>query len=133
MVKETLVGIGVEWGSQILGLLDAAKFPIPVAAWVSAGDDGRLRLLLATLLYDRLGPAKAYLKLVNTLSSSDLDWSDSPLQLQSTRSPLVRELRKAAKRFPEVVGRHLGSRMLGGAWVEEAYIYRAEQASRDRG
>jgi hypothetical protein len=72
MVKETLVGIGVEWGSQILGLLDAAKFPIPVAAWVrSAGDDGRLRLLLATPLYDRLGPAKAYLKLVNTLSSSD--------------------------------------------------------------
>jgi hypothetical protein len=128
MVKETLVGIDVEWGSQILGLLDAAKFPVPVALWIHGGEGERWRLLLATPLYDRLGPQEAYGRLVDTLWSSDQDWVSSPLQLQSTRAPLVRELRRIAspRRFPNVVGSDLGGRMIGGVWVDEAYVYRIQ-------
>ena len=123
MVKETLVGIDVEWGEQILDLLDAAKFPVPVALWIRRGEEERWRLLLATPLYDRLGPGEAHDKLVDTLWSSDLDWVDSPLQLKSTRTPLVRELRRFFKKYPDA-RRHLGGKMIGGAWVEEAYVYR---------
>jgi hypothetical protein len=100
MVKETLVGIDVEWGRQILDLLDAAKFPVPVALWVRRGEAGRLRLMLATPLYDRLGPGKAYGKLVDTLWSNDLDWVDSPLQLQSTRTPWFASCGGLQKGFP---------------------------------
>jgi hypothetical protein len=126
MVKETLVGIDVEWGSQILGLLDAAKFPVPVALWIRRGEEERWRLLLASPLYDRLGPLEAHRMLVLTLWSSDLDWVSSPLQLQSTRTPLVRELRRIAKRFPREIGRRLGGQMIGGVWVDEAYVYRIQ-------
>jgi len=116
----------VEWGNQILGLLDAAKFPVPVALWIRRGEEERWRLLLATPLYDRLGPLEAYDKLISTLWSYDLDWVSSPLQLKSTRTPLVRELRRISKRFPDTVGRHLGGQMIGGVWVEEAYVYRIQ-------
>jgi hypothetical protein len=50
MVKETLAGMDVEFGNQILELLDAAKFPVPVALWIRRGEEERWRLLLATPL-----------------------------------------------------------------------------------
>jgi hypothetical protein len=125
MAKETLVGIDVELGNQILGLLDAAKFPVPVALWIRSGDEGRLRLLLATPLYDKLGTREAYRKLIDTLWTSDQDWVNSPIQLQSTRTPLARELRRIFKKYPNA-GRHLGGQMIGGVWVDEAYVYRVQ-------
>jgi hypothetical protein len=48
MVKETLVGLDVELGDRVLGLLDAAKFPVPVALWIQRGEEARWRLLLAS-------------------------------------------------------------------------------------
>jgi hypothetical protein len=126
MVKETLVGLDVALGNQILASLDAAKFPVPVALWIQRGEEARWRLLLASPLYDKLGQREAYRKLIDTLWSSDLDWASSPIQLQSTKTPLVRELRRIFRKAASVAGMRLGGQMIGGGWVEEAYVYRIQ-------
>jgi hypothetical protein len=126
MVKETLVGLDVELGNQILGLLDAAKFPVPVALWIRRGEEERWRLLLASPLYEKLGARGAYEKLIETLWPSNQDWVRSPIQLQSTRTPLVRELRRIFRRAASVAGMRLGGQMIGGVWVDEAYVYRIQ-------
>jgi hypothetical protein len=126
MVKEALVGLDVESGNRVLDLLDAAKFPVPVALWIRRGDEGRWGLLLASPLYDKLGPGAAYRKLVDTLWTSDQDWVHSPIHLESTRNPLIRELRQIFKRFPDSAAKRIGGRMIGDVWVDEAYIYRVQ-------
>jgi hypothetical protein len=126
MVKETLVGMNVEFGHQILSLLDAAKFPVPVALWIRRGEEERWRLLLATPLYDRLGPLEAYGEVIRILWPSDQDWVSSPLQIQSTRTPLVRELRRIFRKAADVAGMRLGGQMIGGVWVADAYVYRIQ-------
>ena len=126
MVKETLVGLDVELGNQILGMLDAAKFPVPVALWIQREEEERWRLLLASPLYDRLGPRKAYRMLVDTLWPSDQDWVNSPIILQSTRTPLVRELRRIFGKAAKLTGMRLGGQTIGGVWVDEAYVYRVQ-------
>jgi hypothetical protein len=126
MVKETLVGMDVESGNRVLGLLDAAKFPVPVALWIRRGEEGRWGLLLATPLYDKLGQRGAYKKLIDTLWTSDQDWVNSPIQLQSTRTPLIRALRRIFGKAPSVSGMRLGGQMVGGVWVEDAYVYRVQ-------
>jgi hypothetical protein len=59
-------------------------------------------------LYDKLGLRKAYRKLIDRLWSSDLDWASSPIQLQSTKTPLVRELRRIFRKAVSVAGMRLG-------------------------
>jgi len=81
---------------------------------------------LATPLYDKLGQRGAYRKLIDTLWTSDQDWANSPIQLQSIRSPLIRELRRIFRKAASVAGMRLGGQMIGGVWVDEAYVYRIQ-------
>jgi hypothetical protein len=125
MVEATLVGLDVAGGQKVLDTLDAAKFNVPVALWIRRGeDDERWRLLLASPLYDSLGPGEAYHKLVKTLWSGNYDWVRSPIQLQTTRQPLVRELRKIFGKAADLAGMRLDGQMIGDTWVEDAYVYR---------
>jgi hypothetical protein len=125
MVKEALVGLDLTGGQKVLDTLDAANFKIPVALWIRRGeDDEKWRLLLASPLYDSLGPGEAYHLLVKTLWSGNYDWVRSPIQLQTTRQPLVRELRKNFPKAADVIGMRLGGQMIGGEWVDDAYVYR---------
>ncbi len=124
MVRDSLVGLDVEMGHRILGVLDAARFPVPVALWIRRGDEDKWRLLLATPLYDRLGPGRAYRKLVDTLWDTEHDWVHSPVQLDSTRKPLIRALRQIFGKTASVSGMRFGGQMIGNTWVDDAYVYR---------
>ena len=124
MAKETLVDRDVNLGTRILGLLDEAKFPVPVALWIRREDEERWKLLFATPLYDRLGPLEAYHKLVVTLGPAVRNWVDFPVQLETTRQPLIRELRKMYRKGSEIEGERPGGRRIGGTWVDDAYVYR---------
>jgi hypothetical protein len=44
--------------------------------------------------------------------------------LQTTRQPLVRELRKIFGKAAEVAGMRLGGQMIDGGWIDDAYVYR---------
>lgn len=122
MVRETLVGLDIELGDRILAVLDAAHFTVPVALWIRRGGEDKFRLLLATPLYDRLGEGDVYRKLVDTLWQTDYD--SSPIQLTSTRTPLIRALRQNFGKSTSVAGLRLGGQTLGDTWVQEAYVYR---------
>ncbi len=124
MVRDSLVGLDVEMGHRILGVLDAARFPVPVALWIRRGDEDKWRLLLATPLYDRLGPGRAYRKLVDTHWDTEHDWVHSPVQLDSTRKPLIRALRQIFGKTASVSGMRFGGQMIGNTWVDDAYVYR---------
>jgi hypothetical protein len=111
MVEETLVGLDVAGGQKVLGTLDAANFNVPVALWIRRGEDiERWRLLLASPFYDSLGPGEAYHRLVKTLGSENYDWVRSPIQLQTTRQPFVRELRRIFAKAADVTGIRLGGK-----------------------
>jgi hypothetical protein len=126
VVKETLVGLEVAEGQRILDRLDAAKFTVPVALWVLSGEEGheKWRLLLASPLYDKLGPGEATLKMVHTLWPMNLDWARSPISLETTRQPLVRELRKKYRKYGDAAGLRLGGHVIGNSFVDDAYVYR---------
>jgi hypothetical protein len=125
MVKETLVGLDVAGGEKILSALDAAEFPVTAAFWMLSGTEGeeRWRLFLASPLYDKLGHRAAFLKMFRALSQCNHDWAGSPIHLETTRRPLIRELRKTFGKTSRA-GVHLGGRMIGDQWVDDLYIYR---------
>jgi len=127
-LKKPLVGLDVAGGQKILDMLDAAKVPAPVALWIRRGDDEEWRLLLASPLYDKLGQREANLKMIRALGPLHLDWSFSPISLQTTRQPLVRELRKNYGKAGDVSGLRLGGQMIGDRWVDDAYVYRIRWA-----
>lgn len=124
MVKDSLVGLDLDLGRRVLAVLDAAHFRVPVALWIHRGEEDKWRLLLGTPLYDRLGPGKAYRKLVDTLWNTEHDWVHSPIRLESTRKPLVRDLRRTFGKTDDADGMRLGGQMIGDTWVDEAYVYR---------
>lgn len=124
MVKDTLVTPDLDVGNKALELLDAAKFPIPVALWLLRGEEERWRLVFASPLYDKLGPGEATLKMVHTLWPSRHDWVSYPIQLESTRLPMIRELRRTFGKSAKVAGMRLRGQMIGDTWVDDAYVYR---------
>jgi hypothetical protein len=126
MVKETLVGLNIAGGEKILDMLDAAKFPVTVALWALYGPEGdeRWRLILASPLHDKLGYQEAFLKMFHALSGSNHDWALSPIILETTRNPFIRNLRKEFGKASHATGLHLGGRTVGDRWVDDLYIYR---------
>jgi hypothetical protein len=104
---------------------DAAKFPVKVALWMLYGEEGheRWRLILASPLYDKLGHREAFFKMFHAVSGSSHNWATSPITLESTRHPLIRDLRKRFGKSGRVRV-HLGGQMIGGRWVHDLYIYR---------
>lgn len=124
MLKETLLNSDVEFGEKVLDTLDAAGFPVSAALWLRRGDEENLSLLLASPLYDKLGMSKANLQMVTAIIAGKQDWMRVPLRLTGTRDPLIRDLRRIFGKTESVKGMRLGSQMLGGIWVDEAYVYR---------
>lgn len=124
MVRNSLVGLDVELGEQTLEILDRADFNVRVALWILRGDEEGWRLLLATPVYDRLGPAEATKRLMAALVKADYDWVHSPIQLTGTRTPLIRALRQTFGKAQSTDGIRLGSQTIADTWIEDGYVYR---------
>ncbi len=114
--------------AEILGLLDAAKFPITVAMWLFERERDEWTLIVATPLYDQLGAHKAYLRLIEILSvDGPVALSDLPIRLESARRPMIKALRKMFGKATPVSGMRLGHQSVGGVWIDDAYIYRIKK------
>lgn len=128
MAKTTLVGPDLALAEEILGTLDAAKFPITVALWLLQKERDEWKLVIATPLYDQLGAQKAYLQLIKTLSSDGpVALSDLPIRLESNHRPLIKALRKLFGKAASVQGMRLGLQSIGGVWIDDAYVYRIKK------
>jgi hypothetical protein len=126
MVKTTLVGPDLPLGREILRILDKAKFPVTAALWLlekSRSEDWDL--VVATPVYDRLGPRDAYKQLLQALSSEGpVSLVDLPIRLEGIRKPMIRDLRKTSGKAGSVEGERLRLRSLGGTWIDDGYVYR---------
>ena len=123
MVEAPLVVPDVEFGKKILRALDAAEFPLTVAAWLKENDDWTL--VLATPLYEEIGVKEAYRLLLSALSTEGpIYLAGLPLRLEGHRKPLIKALRRTFGKTVSVDGMRLGGHTIGGTWIEDAYVYR---------
>ena len=125
MAKTILVGPDLELGERILHSLDEAKFPVSVALWISMDEENRnWTLLISTPTYDHESPGEAYRQLVAALQSTGYTLGQLPTRLESNRKPLVKALRRIFGKTASGHGMRLGGQMIGGVWVDDAYVYR---------
>ena len=126
MVATALVDAQIKAGAELLQLLDAAFGPIFAALWYRGPDAEDWRLVIGSDLVDREGPLATNRRLLDALRGYSWDAGISPLDVSvvGRRDPLMHVLRSA----PETMGTrepvHLSGALVGGHFVEDAYIYR---------
>ena len=120
MGKTTLVSPDIELGKKALGALDNADFHVTVALWLREAEDDPWTFVIVT---PRYGQKDAYLDAVLALRDH-VSILDLKFKLESNRRPMIRALRKIFGKAASVEGMRLGMQSIGGAWVEDAYIYR---------
>jgi hypothetical protein len=89
----------------------------------SQSEEEPFRLLLGSPLYDKLGHEKAYLKLAHAVIP-EVNSPRAHVTLRGTRDPLIRALRKMFSKTANVDGMRLGGQMIGGVFIDDAYVYR---------
>jgi hypothetical protein len=130
MDKTTLVDRDIENGRRLIEQLDQAQFQVPAALWYFSPDEGLWRLLIASPLVDEKGPREAYQTIqdaITHLGISDLRLDD--ITVVSPKTPLITELRFYAgtEGPPYVGGTRLRNSRVGEAYIDDAYVYRAER------
>ncbi|MCX6594440.1 MAG: hypothetical protein NTZ56_23240 [Acidobacteria bacterium] len=124
MAKEALVDIDVVRGRELLDALDQAKVPVPVAFWLRNEEYDEWRLILATPWYGPKGSPNPFLDLARAIPHKDHLIDDLHVALKTMQNPLIKSLRSIFGRTKSVEGMRLGAQMIGGIWVDDAYVYR---------
>jgi hypothetical protein len=125
MAKKILVDADLRLGDKILELLDAAKFPISVAVWILTEQEGEWKLVIGTPLYEKAGPLEAYGQVIKAIRRDNPESRDfDDVRLMSNREPFIRELRHLFGKRQSVKGMRLGGHHIGGAWLDDAVVYR---------
>jgi hypothetical protein len=126
VANAALLGPDLALADEILGMLDAARFPVTAALWAFSEDHlGGWQFVIGTPLYEKLGTSAAYGRLISALRVDDprsMRFED--VRLMGSREPFVRELRRMFKRVPFRKGERLGSQSIGGIYINEGLLYR---------
>jgi hypothetical protein len=126
MANAALLGPDLALGDEILEMLDAAKFPVTAALWAFSEDHlGGWQFVIGTPLYEKLGTSAAYGRLITAVRMADpqsMRFED--VRLMGNREPFVRELRRTFKGVQFRKGERIGSKSLGGIYIEEGLLYR---------
>jgi hypothetical protein len=125
MGKTSLVGYDMETGSKILQILDDAGLQVKVALWAILPEYEEWRLVLSSRKFDVAGIRNAFGLLHEALDAAGfpVELTPSIVILRGTDT-LVRDLRKDYAKSNVIPGTHVGGRMLGDRFVEDAYAYR---------
>lgn len=128
MVKEVLVDKQIEAGRVLTERLDKGGFPITASFWLFDSDTNDWRLTIALEAVDQVGvgPRKVYARIQDILSEDPelgrvLDLQD--LHLAGPMDNVIRDFRKLRQRKLGVV--RLKRTVVGGRYVEDAYVYKA--------
>jgi hypothetical protein len=125
MDKATLVDIDIAAGDRVLQILDHAGIKVNVAMWLYSSEFEAWRLYIASPLVDTEGPKEAYVRLLSALRSSDPDLATAvTITLVSPKETLIRGLKRAFGTTRRVHGMRLGSNVIDGVFIEQAYVYR---------
>ncbi len=128
MVKEILVDKQIEAGRELTERLDKAGFPVTASFWLYDSDENEWRLTLALEAVDQrgVGSRKVYGKIQDILAEDAelrraLDLTD--IHLAGPEDSLIRDFRKLRQRKLGLV--RLKRTVVGGRYVEDAYVYKA--------
>lgn len=125
MDKAAMVSIDISRGSELLDILDRAKVKISVALWVFLAEYEDWRLVVSSRQFDSPDPRDAYSLLHETLAAAGLPPHKIPvLLILPTSDPFIKELRRLFGKTRSVGGMRLGGQMIGGRFVQDAYVYR---------
>lgn len=130
MVKTSLVEQDLNEGKKLLEALDRPKangssFRIKAAFWLYRPESMGWRLILATPLVDEKGPLATYAHLRKILDSiQPLNLSTHNISVVSPRDPLVKAFRGALRIASDSEDVRFSGAMVGGTYVEDAYLYR---------
>ena len=125
MGQALLVSVDIPKGSEILRALDEAGLKVKVAAWMVLPEYEDWRIILASRIFDEVGPRKMY-----GLVHDALDRAEFPVELRPPfvilpmTDPTIRELRRIFGKAKSVEGIRLGGQMIGGRFIEDGYAYR---------
>ena len=130
MDKPTLVDADMKAGEALLGKLDKAKFNIKAAFWFYLSEPEEWRLFLASPVFDKEGPTKAYEKVQSELaelkkgSEQDYELSLQNISVVSPNDNLIKLLKSAVKTGPGVSHIRFARNVINNVLIEDAYIYR---------
>ncbi len=125
MDKETMVSIDISRGSEILDILDRTKIKVNVALWMFLSEYEDWRFVVSARQFDLPDPRDAYRLFHDSLIAAGVSHPKVPAVLiLPTNDPFIRDLRRIFGKAKSVEGTRLGGQMIGGRFVEDAYIYR---------
>ena len=122
---ETLDGVDIEFGRKMWQSLRNNKdFPIQGILWLWEPETGGWHLVIASPKVDTLGPRDAYVELAPIMRGISADSSQRiKIELISPKQPLYQALRSVFAQTASVEGARLGNTMVGGMFIDEAYLY----------
>lgn len=130
MVKTSLVEQDLTEGKKLLEALDRPKpngtsFRVKAAFWLYRPESMGWRLILATPLVDEKGKFATYAHLRKIVDSiQPLNLSTHNISVVSPRDPLVKAVRGALRIAPDSEDVRFSGAMVGGTYVDDAYLYR---------
>lgn len=121
----TLEGIDIEFGKKLWQILKNSRdFPFQGIFWLSEPNIGGWHLVVASPVVDSLGPRDAYLRLSPILRKITADSGQRlKVKLISPDDPMYEALRSVFGETASVEGARLGNTMVGGTFIDEAYLY----------
>jgi len=123
MDQATLVGPDINAGIEALETLDAAGIARITSLLVLFPEYRDWRLVIASPSLDDGPQLKAYERVAEIFAGRFV-YRLSGYMLFRTKDPFIRDLHRSYGKLKDVAGMRLGGQMIGGRFVEAAYIYR---------
>ncbi len=126
MDTDALVENQIDSGQALLTQLAEVGIDVSAACWVRPAEDDRWTLYLSTPLVDQKGPIAAYsevLRVLRSLEGATLTASD--ISLVGENHPITGDVLSILRRHSGLVASRAKRSLLGGAPVEEVYVYPA--------
>ena len=120
----------ISLGASVLAQLAEESMPVYAAAWVYAPAPDSWRLVVAVPDGESIRHKEAHEQVFNVMYGK---WKDTPgsefhdFSVVDTDNPLAAAFRDVAARLPGDPGVRFSGRVLGGPYLEDAYIYRLNQ------
>lgn len=122
MVEDILVSANIAGGEALVRALDAAKFPVLAAFWRYDPESDRWRMVIATP--EAASPQRAYIRIGEIADAAQISTPDlAQLTLVPPTDAAVATL-SSKMRIEGLSGVRLSKSMVGGVYLEDAYIYR---------
>jgi hypothetical protein len=123
--QSALVSVEIQRGADIVAALDQAKVKVSISLFAKLDEYENWRMVLAARAFDELKLTEAYGLIFESLTAAEIGVEKTPtILILPMNDPFIRELRKIFGKTRSVEGMRLGGQLIGGRFVEDAYVYR---------